>query len=544
MHKKILLLILLIPLVSSNIMHQNGLDQSSADQITNKLNLNAETGAIVFSTYLGGIGIHDSALSIFLDAETNIYVAGLTGSSDFPTIGANADTTLGGFSDSFVAKFDSSGSIIFSTYLGGNLSDSVSSIFVDSEENIYVTGSTVSSNFPTAGVNANTTYGGGFSDGFITIFDSSGNIIFSTYLGGSDDDFSSSIFLDAEGNIIVVGETRSSDFPTTGAHADTTYGGGLGDGFISKFDSSGILFFSSYFGGNDWDTAKSITANTEGNMYVAGLTASSDFVTTGANADSTYGGFNDGFVTKFDSSGSVIFSTYLGGNSTDSVNSIFVDPQDKIYVTGSTASLDFPITGDNTDATLGSERIDGFVTEFDSSGILTFSTYLGGYDWDSGESIFVDGEGNIYVAGNTVSLDFPTIGTNADKINDGNWEGFVSKFDNSGILNFSTYLGGGGDDFTSSIFLDAEGNIYVVGSTSSSDFPTTGTNADKTKSADKDAFITIFDEDLTTFQLPSIITTSAENGFIVSPNLLITLNTSLFLTIIVRTRKSELIKSF
>jgi hypothetical protein len=391
---------------------------------------NAAGSALTFSTYLGGSS-DDVGKAIAVDSSGSVYVTGYTYSSDFPTASAY-DTTLGGTIDAFVTKFNATGSALtFSTYLGGSSNDYGYGIAVDSSGNVYVTGYTESSDFPTA--SAYDTTLGGTQDAFITKFNSSGSTLtFSTYLGGASNDYGYGIAIDSSGNIYMTGYTYSSDFPTINAY-DTTCGGCTGnpDVFVTKFNSSGsALTFSTYLGGSSSEQGNSIAVDSAGNIYVTGWTSSSDFPTVSAY-DSTLGGTQDAFITKFNSSGSALtFSTYLGGSgNNDQGNSIAVDSSSNVYVTGYTLSSDFP-TASAYDSTMGGSQ-DAFVTKFNSAGsALTFSTYLGGSASDSASGIAVDSSGNVYVTGYTLSSDFPTASA-YDSTLGGTQDAFVTKFDMS-----------------------------------------------------------------------------------------------------------------
>ncbi|WP_179129216.1 SBBP repeat-containing protein [Candidatus Brocadia sapporoensis] len=451
--------------------------------------LDASGASLSYSTYLGGSD-NDSGYSIAVDSGGNAYVTGYTYSSDFPTVNALYGSFNGGYNDVFVTKLDASGtSLSYSTYLGGSDYDEGHSIAVDSSGNAYVTGWTVSSDFPTV----NALYGSntGNVDAFVTKIAASGtSLSYSTYLGGSNYDGGHSIAVDSAGNAYVTGYTWSSDFPTKNAF-DGSFNGGSYDVFVTKIDASGAsLSYSTYLGGSDYDEGHSIAVDSSGNAYVTGWTVSSDFPTVNALYGSNTGNV-DAFVTKIAASGtSLSYSTYLGGSNYDGGHSIAVDSAGNAYVTGYTWSSDFP-TKNAFDGSFNGGSYDVFVTKIDASGAsLSYSTYLGGSDYDEGHSIAVDSSGNAYVTGWTVSSDFPTVNALYGS-NTGFYDAFVTKIDASGTsLSYSTYLGGSDYDVGNSIAIDCAGNAYVTGETDSSDFSTKNAMYGTHNGGYTDAFVT------------------------------------------------------
>ena len=319
-------------------------------------------------------------------------------------------------------------------------------------------------------------------------------IRYSTYLGGSSNDWGAGIAVDSSGNAYVTGETDSLDFPTQNPYQGS-YAGGMDDAFITKFSSSGsALTYSTYLGGSENDVGKGIAVDSSGNAYVTGQTGSTDFPTKNPYQETKAGdaGSYDAFITKLSSSGSTLtYSTYLGGSESDGGIGTAVDTSGNAYVTGFTWSTDFP-TQDPYQGSYADNR-DAFITKLSSSGsALSYSTYLGGSAGEIGNGIAVDGSGKAYVTGETYSTDFPTQnlyqGTNS-----GGGDAFITKLSSSGsALSYSTYLGGSAWDFGNGIAVDTSGNAYVTGRTGSTDFPTQNPYQ-ATKAGDAsfyDAFIT------------------------------------------------------
>jgi hypothetical protein len=316
------------------------------------------SGTLTYSTYLGGTGA-DVALGIALASGTplgEVHIVGKTTSPDFPTLGA-IQTSLGtgNTASGFVAKLNSSGTaLVYSTYLGGSsVGDLAGGVAVDSSDNTYVTGQTFSATFPTTTGVVQKTCGscsGGNSNAFVTVINPGGTAyVYSTFLGGAATDAGDGIAVDSAGNAYVTGAATSSPFPTTAGAFQTTYGGGT-DAFVTKLNPTGTaLVYSTYLGGSGFDTGASIAIDGGGNAYITGQTnsPSPSFPTAGAT-QATPGGMNDAFVSELNSTGSaLVFSTYLGGSKDEddggNYGAIAVDSAGaNIYVTGNTASTDFP----------------------------------------------------------------------------------------------------------------------------------------------------------------------------------------------------------
>src|SRR3990170_439256 len=382
---------------------------------------------LLYATYLGGwdacqdyYGYDcDYASSIALDAAGNAHITGWTVSTDFPVTPGAFDETLGGLGDAFVAKLSPSGSRLYSTYLGGDVSDDWgNSIAIDTADNAYVIGTTNSLDFAGRAGGLEGTLNG--ADAFVAKLDPTGSaLLYSTFLGGTDDcqvdrlcgdGGGFSIAIDAAGSAHVTGVTDSADFPVTPGAFDTSYNGGyFGDAFVAKLDPvGGSLLYSTYVGGGGDEAGHSIALDATGDAYVTGWTNSTDFPVTLGAFDTTLNGVGDAFVAKLDAGGaSLLFSTYLGGAYEDYAISIAIDAAGDPYVTGWTSSADFPVTPGAFDATLDGQY-DSFVTKLATGGaFLLYSTYLGGVEWDGGSSIAIDADGNAHVTGWTGSADFP-----------------------------------------------------------------------------------------------------------------------------------------
>jgi Leucine-rich repeat (LRR) protein len=374
--------------------------RSYCDAFVSKLS--PDGTSLVFSTFLGGSSF-DVVNALALDSSGNLYAAGQTFSSDFPTVNAY-QASPGGDNDGFIARFSTDGStLLYSTYLGGNEYDSLRGIAINSSGEIYVAGDSCSNNFPLANALQTTQTEG---DAIVAKLSPSGSsLMFSTYLGGSDMDLAYGLAIDSGGAVYVGGTTRSPDFPTVNAFQSTLAGSGEEhDGFVSKISSNGSsLVYSTYLGGSGFEELFAIAVDGSGAAYVGGFSGSSDYPTTANAYQATRPGDmydSDAFVTKLSTGGStLVYSTYLGGpGGWTTVRAIDIDASGSAFITGDTGSPNFPLVEPFQEYLDGWQ--DTFITQFSADGSqVHFSTYHGGWDYDYGKDIVVDGSGNIYVAG-------------------------------------------------------------------------------------------------------------------------------------------------
>jgi hypothetical protein len=361
----------------------------------------------------------------------------------------------------------------FSTYFGGGGQDAATAIAVDGAGNIYVAGWSTSPDLPVTG-SIQPRIGGGV-DAFVAKISAAGALIYCTYLGGSGDDRAFGIAVDAEGNAYVTGWTYSANFPLAGVPRQSHLMGGR-DAFVAKLNASGTgVIYSTYLGGSGNDAGRSIAVDPAGNAYVGGETSSSDFPVLSA-FQSASGGQQDGFIAKLNSQGSeLLYSTYLGGMGDDNVAALALDTSGNVYVTGGTASPNFPAVNAFQPRIRGGQ--DAFVAKLGPSGTtLIYSTYLGGSGGtvgmpECGTGIDVDGAGNAYVTGTTSSLDFPVVAPLQNSLN-GSLDAFIAKVNPAGnALVYSTYLGGSGVSIGTAVHVSSTGEAYVAGYTFSPDFP-------------------------------------------------------------------------
>ena len=428
------------------------------------------TSSLSFSTFLGGSNF-DQVYALAVDAAGNVYVTGQTASANFPTRTGGLD----GNRDVFVAKLNPAGtSLTYLRVLGGTQTDTPRGLAVDGSGNVYVTGFTSSSDFPTT-AGAYRTTSSGNEDAFVFKLNSSGALVYSTYLGGSGRDFATAIAIDGSGNAYVTGYTSSTNFPIVAGAVQAAYGGGFNDVFVTKLNPPGTaLVYSTFLGGIADDTASSIAVDGAGNAYICGETNSPNFPVSSA-LQATNAGGQDAFAAKLNPTASaLVFSTYLGGSLDDFANGIAVDSSQNVYVAGATASFDFPVSATAFQRTFGGGPFDAFVTKLNSSGnVLTFSTFLGGSGADQANGLAVDSAGNVWLAGSTTSTNLP-LANALQALEAGGSDVFAATLNSTGDqLLYSSYLGGGSDDSGLTIGIDNKGSEVVGGITQSGGFTTT-----------------------------------------------------------------------
>ncbi len=455
---------------------------------------------LTYSTYVGG-STESRASGIAVDAQGNAYITGYTGATDFPTTpGALQTTNHGGpfqHTDYFVTKVNATGTaLVYSTYLGGSGDEATvgGGIAVDAQGNAYVTGGTASADFPTTPGVFQTTKAGAAtnSNAFVAKLNPSGNaLVYSTFLGGGDD-VAYGIAVDAAGDACVTGATGSPTFPVTAGAFQTQHAVSTNsfnaDAFVSELNPTGTaLIYSTFLGGSGDENFNysGIAVDAAGKIYVAGKSAAAGlptntFPTTPGAFQTTYGGGTaDAFAAKFDptlsGAASLVYSTFLGGNSLDGAIGIAVDADGNAYVTGGTFSLNYPTTPGAFQTTYGGSG-DFFVTKLNPSGTgAVYSTYIGGSGNEAGFAIALDADGHAWVAGQTYSPNYPvTADAYQHALAAPDYDVAVTKLSADGSsLEYSTYLGGGNTDFGTGVAVDSNGDAYVTGYVGAAGFPTT-----------------------------------------------------------------------
>jgi hypothetical protein len=447
---------------------------------------------LAFASYLGGSG-DDYGHAVAVDGSGCTYVVGETGSAGFPTLGAE-QASMAGDTDVFVTKWNAAGTgLMYSTYIGGSNRDVALGVAVDAAGDAYVTGFTYSGDFPITSGALRASFVGD-SKAFVIKLNPAGNgLVYSTFLGGSGDDYGAGIAVDAAGEAHIAGYTASVDFPTATGAFQQYYGGGSYDGFLAKLNAAGsALVFATYLGGIGNDTAAGVALDPSGNIYVTGQTQSANFPTL--NPLQATSSESDAFVVKMSASGQVQYATYLGGTGLNNGTAIAADAAGNAYVTGFTNAPDFPVTS-NAHQAVNNGSYDAFVATLNAYGSTVLNaTYLGGSGSDISYGIALDGSGNIFITGSTNSVDFPTQAA-VQPVYNGGGDAFVAAFNNQLTgLYYATYLGGSQSDVAAAIAVDFAGDAYVTGWTASgelsSGFPVTAGVFQPEGQGGLDAFLT------------------------------------------------------
>jgi hypothetical protein len=468
---------------------------------------------LVYSTYMGGQ--HDDvSYGISVDAAGNAYITGYSASQDFPVTGNAFQTTrmdIGTYTyDVVVMKFDPSGTLLYSTFLGGSQTDQGLAIVVDPSGNAWVGGSTYSSDFPVTSSAFQKTFGGG-KDGFLAEISPDGSsLLYSTYLGGAGDEYIGALILNADGSLWMSGGASAAGLPVS-ANAAQSKPNGVDNYFVAKatFNKAGAMQvpYLTFIGGSNNNEEAfwgSLAVDSTGNVYLAGGTQSGDFpVTTNAYqkpfplSDGCYAGTTPNSIptlTKFSPDLSqMLYSTVIGGkiealgggepDCNQFALSIHLDAQQDIWLTGTTGMSDFPVTSNAISKQLGTNGqagVDDFVIEMSPDGTKElYGTFIGGTAYDYAGRAVWDSNNNIWLSGTSASTDFPVTSNALQKANDGGFDATLTELSPDGTkILYSTYLGGSGDDNvdgSGTVAIDLAGNIHLAGETTSANFPVTAT---------------------------------------------------------------------
>lgn len=443
---------------------------------------------------------NDYAFGVFVDVSRNVYVTGVSYSTNFPTspgalYGSNQATSdwySEGSPDAFVAKYDANGNRVFSTYLGGNRDDSGAAVTVDTSGNVYVAGTTgpgrrqgwgdLGLTFPFTPGAYKSTYTadtGSAPDLFIAKLNPTGSaLLFAAHVAGSGPQHARAIAVDANNNVYVAGDARSphnaSAFPTTaGALQRRSATATASDFFVLKLNAAGsALIYSTLFGGSKTETLNGMAIDSTGAAWIAGSTTSTDMrVSPNAFQPSSGGGppqitHTDGFLAKINPQGTaLLYGTYLGGNDSDDITAISVDVHDNVYIAGETSSSNFPLTQNPYSATGP-----GFFGKVTAAGSFELLSRVPGM---SGVHGVATNGGLIYLAGTTNDASLPMQAADDSSYN-GGYDAYLMRFNDTGTaLEYSTWFGGTWEDDALALAVDALGNAWIAGETASPDFPKT-----------------------------------------------------------------------
>ena len=471
---------------------------------------------LLSSTFIGG-SRPETAFALAIDFSGDVFVAGNTRSSNYPTTEGVYDMVHKGFYDVFISKLDSSlSSLLSSTFIGGGSDDNAFALTIDSSGDVFVTGRTESSDYPITEGAYYTTFNGYF-DVFVSKLDSSlSSLLSSTFIGGSAYDDARTLAINSSGDVFVAGHTNSSDYPTTEGAFDTTYNGS--DVFVSKLDSSlSSLLASTFIGGSGLDFAHALAIGSSGDVFITGV-AGTSYPTTEGAYDTIFNGYYDVFVSRLDGNlSSLLSSTFIGGSDYDDASSLAVDSSGDVFVTGHTQSPAYPTTEGAYD-TIFNGYYDVFVSRLDGNlSSLLSSTFIGGSnDYDYAFALTIDSSGDVFVAGRTGSS-YPTTEGAYDTTFNGLNDVFVSKLDsNLASLVSSTFIGGSSGDSAHALAIDSSGNVFVAGFTESFDYPTTEGAYDTVHNGGADAFVLKLDNDLSAggnLAVPDISANPASKNF-------------------------------
>lgn len=467
---------------------------------------------LIYATYAGGIH-NDEAFGMTLDLGGNAYIVGHSASQDFPVTGnaiQQARKNIGTYTyDAVIMKFDASGTLLFSTFLGGSANDQANAVVVNTDGSIYIGGSTQSSDFPVTTGSFQTKLGGG-SDAFLARLSNDGSqLLYSTFAGGNGDEAIQKILLNADGSLWIAGDASSTGLPASSNAVQKTPSG-TDNYFIAKaqFNSNGALQFPylTFFGGSNQNQENGfldMTLDGSGNVYIAGGTFSGDYPVTSNAYEKPFplsgGCYNSptpnsvGILAKFSPDLSqTLYSTVIGGHTEDQngypvcnqfVRTVHLDPQGNAWLIGTVGMSDFPTTTNAISKQLngnGSAGVDNFVAELSADGSqLLYGSYLGGSQFDYGSRAVWDASNNIWIVSNTQSTNYPVTANALQTTIAGGYDTALTELssDATKIL-YATYLGGSGDEDINGfpqIALDAQSNIHLAGNTGSANYPVTAT---------------------------------------------------------------------
>jgi hypothetical protein len=446
-----------------------------------------------YSTFIGGT-MTDGITAVASDSHGHLYGVGYTSSSVLAWSPGALQVSNNGTINVIAVEFDTTqsgaNSLLYLTYLGGSRSDSPTALALDSIGQMYITGTTSSSDFPMAGNSVQTAYKIGTTatvfepETFVAIINPNAALVYGTYFGGTGGDTPYGIALDAQDNIYVEGTTASTDFPATAsAYQSILYG--ATDTFLYKINvNSTTVLYATYLGGESRDDGRGLAVSPSGLVYFAASTLSQLFPMAGSSYLTTLPGSESLVIGVIDTTqsgvNSLIYATYFGGSAVDEVRDITLDASGRLLLTGWTLSSDFPTTA-NAFQPMAPGTAVAFVTRVKvpsaPAQFLDYSTFLGGSGGDVAYSIAVDSAGLIYVSGYTLSLDFPVSSNAIQSQYGGGIDGFLVQLNPSvagkSALLYGSYFGGSGMVVPTGLAIAPNGNVFLGGYTTDS-LPVTG----------------------------------------------------------------------
>lgn len=405
----------------------------------------------------------DDGNTVVTDVNSNVYIAGTTNSTNNISFNGYQNTCGAASNDAFVVKFDSAGTRLWATYYGDIGIDKGFSVAADANGNVYLAGTSASTSNIAFNGHQNT-YGGNW-DLFLVKFNSSCTRLWATYYGGSGvENYETSLATDTNGNIYLAGNTLSTSNIAFNGHQNT-FGGGDYDAFLVKFNTGGTPLWATYYGGINKERVNSIATDVNGNIYITGETESPNDIAFNGHQD-TLAGTLDAFLVKFNSSGTRLWATYYGGNSDEMSYSVATDVNGNVYIAGETRSTT-NIAFNGYQNTFGGGWNDLFLVNFNSSGIRLWATYYGGDEREDGGGVAVDANGCVYLAGYTESTNNIAFNGHQNTHGGGYSDVFLVKFDPNCTRLWATYYGGNEIEWQFSVTTDPDGNAYLLGITKS-----------------------------------------------------------------------------
>jgi hypothetical protein len=478
-----------------------------------------------YATFIGGSQL-DHFQSMEVDNDGNSYLTGWTYSPEFPvTSGAiqGSNSNLATF-ETIISSFDKNGNLRWSTYYGGDKHDQAYAIGIDGSGKIYVAGRTTSTDLLVSTDayqsvnNAQASW-----KAFLLCVNKNGNFLGATYFGGSLADRAYAMAIDKQNNIIIGGITMSQDLPGVQGKFQETFGGML-DSYIAKFSSISNLLWATYLGGDQTEDIHAITIDNDDNIIVGGDTRSQNFPVSPNAFQTQHMGSAEIYVCKFSPAGAMLWSTFIGGNAMDDINTLAVDKSNNIYFGGYSLSNDFPIVVQEPpykwikDA--GSDMVLG---KFSPTGTALWTTFYGGNGDEQILAIKVNSYNHLFAVGRTYSTDFPLYNDTMQEYIGGMGDVAILAFDTMGNISQSSFWGGSKEDYSTSLALYNDSILYISGGSESLNFPTTTGAFQSSQSGEGDAFLAILDV-RKWFTIPpsdTIINTKIglyQNNYVIYPN--------------------------
>jgi PKD repeat protein len=437
---------------------------------------------VSWTTYLGG-NSEDVILDFRIDSTNNICGTGSTYSTSNIASSGSFQSTWGGNMDAFIVKFTSSGKLSWCTYYGGSSYDQFVTVDIDKYGNIYVGGEMPSTGMATSGAYKTTSTGG--LSGFLAKFTLSGSRSWATYFGRIRN-----CVTDSLGDVYITGNTSNTSISTSNAYQKKN--GGLNDAFLAKFNPSGKLSWSTYFGDAQTEMGLGVTLDKNNNVYMVGIADSTWSMSDNNGFQSNFGGGpNDGFLVKFDTSGKYKWFTYIGGTLDDNSQAVSTDQNGNVYVTGYTKSLN-NIANKQAQQSVKGGNTDAYLMKFTASGSKAWGSYFGGAYDDEVLAISCDKYNNILICGSSYSASGIATSSAIQKNNAGNDDAYIARFTSSGRLSYGSYFGGNGGERSFNVEADTANQIFLAGFSGSSNMATSGVHQTTYGGGFYDGFVTGF----------------------------------------------------